>query len=274
MMVLVAVDMEGITGVTNWDQVTPGHAEYARFRRIMTGDVNAAVRGAFDGGFEEVVVTDGHWNGANILVEELDPRAKLNSGTASPYSMMQGIDQGADAVVFIGYHARHGSAMAVLDHTWSSLCVQNLWVNDQIAGEYTINAALAGHFDVPVLLVSGDQTACAQVADLLPGVSTVVVKRASSRFSAECLPPVAVVEMIEQATKASTQHLRRNQAPKPLVLAAPIRIAVEFKASDMADRAATMPGTNRDQLKVSLVAPNMPAAYTQFEAMVELARRS
>ena len=86
MKILIACDMEGITGVVNWDQVTPGHDEYTRFRKIMTQDVNAAVKGAYDGGATEVIVADGHWNGTNILVEELDARARLNASTSSPYS--------------------------------------------------------------------------------------------------------------------------------------------------------------------------------------------
>src|SRR5512135_100601 len=81
MKILISADMEGITGVTTWDQVTPGHAEYSRFRQLMTADVNAAVRGALAAGAEHVTVTDGHWNGSNILVEQLDPRARLNSGS-------------------------------------------------------------------------------------------------------------------------------------------------------------------------------------------------
>src|SRR5512147_772359 len=96
MKILIAADMEGISGVVNWDQVTPGHAEYARFRRIMTGDVNAAARGAFEAGADEVIVADGHWNGSNILIEEFDTRARLNTGSPSPFSMMQGIDESAD----------------------------------------------------------------------------------------------------------------------------------------------------------------------------------
>ena len=123
MKILIATDMEGITGVTTWDQVTPGHAEYARFRKQMTEDVNAAIRGAFDAGAEEVIVADGHWNGSNILVEELDPRARLNTGSPSPFSMMQGIDESVAGVMFIGYHARNGSPNAILDHTWSSRTV-------------------------------------------------------------------------------------------------------------------------------------------------------
>ncbi len=274
MKILIACDMEGITGITNWDQVTPGHVEYGRFRRLMTADVNAAVRGGFDGGADEVVIADGHWHGSNILVEELDPRARLNSGTDAPFSMVEGIDQAVDGVIFIGYHARHGSSQAILDHTWSSSCVQNLWLNGELAGEYTLNAALAGHFGAPVLLASGDQTMCAQVAAFLPGITTVVVKRATSRFSAECLPPVVTGEMIEQGVRAAVQKLKRNAGPAPYLLQAPMKVEVEFKSSDMADRAAALSGTKRRDLRVSLTENDMPDAYRRFEAMVELARRS
>src|SRR5215510_14548140 len=196
MKILIATDMEGITGVTTWDQVTPGHAEYARFRKLMTQDVNAAIRGAMEAGAEEVIVADGHWNGSNILVEELDPRARLNTGSPSPLSMMQGIDESVDAVFFIGYHARNGTPNAILDHTWSSETVANVWINDLLTGEYGLNGAVAGHFGAPVIMVSGDQTACAQMAELLGDVETTVVKQASGRFAAECLSPEATREMI------------------------------------------------------------------------------
>lgn len=274
MKLLIAADMEGVTGVTNWDQVTPGHAEYSRFRRLMTGDVNAAVRGAFDGGADEVIVADGHWYGNNILVEDLDPRARLSAGTTSPFSMMQGIADGVGGAVFVGYHARHGSADAVLDHTWSSGCIQNLWLNEELAGEYTLNAALAGHFGVPILLATGDQTACAQIAELLPSISTVVVKRATGRLSAECLPPVVTAELIEQGTKAVLQRFQRNDSPAPYTPALPIRVTVEFKSSDMADHAAAAQDVSRDDLKISFSASTMPKAYVAFQALVDLARPS
>lgn len=118
MKVLLAADMEGVSGVVHWDQVNPDHAEYARFRKVMTGDVNAAIRGAFEAGADEVIVTDSHWNNRNILVEELDPRARLNTGGPSPFSMVQGVDSGVAAVMFVGYHARVGSQNAILDHMW------------------------------------------------------------------------------------------------------------------------------------------------------------
>ncbi len=102
--------------------------------------------------------------------------------------MIQGVDQDVDGVIFVGYHARAGSQTGILDHTWSSRRVANLWLNDILVGEYGLNAAVAGHFNVPVIMLTGDQTACAQASDLLGNIETAVVKTAISRMAAECLP--------------------------------------------------------------------------------------
>jgi D-amino peptidase len=271
MKILIATDMEGITGVTTWDQVTPGHAEYARFRKQMTEDVNAAIRGAFDAGAQEVVIADGHWNGSNILIEELDPRARLNTGSPSPFSMMEGIDNTINGVMFIGYHARNGSPNAILDHTWSSRTVANVWLNDILTGEYGLNAAVAGHFGVPVIMVSGDQTACAQVTELLGEVEAAVVKRASSRFAAECLSPEVARELICLRAEHAVERLVQGDVPEPFALNSPITVTVEFFTSDMADRATRIPFTKRAGTRVSLTAPEMASAYNGFRAMVMLA---
>jgi D-amino peptidase len=271
MKILIATDMEGITGVTTWDQVTPGHAEYARFRKRMTEDVNAAIRGACDAGTDEVIVADGHWNGSNILIEELDVRARLNTGSPSPFSMMQGIDESVDGVVFIGYHARNGSPNAILDHTWSSKTVANLWLNDILTGEYGLNAAVAGHFGVPVIMVSGDQTACAQVIELLGDVETAVIKQASGRFAAECLAPTVAQEMICVSAERAVERVAEGDIPEPFVVDLPITVTVEFFASDMADRASLIPFTKREGTRVSLTTQEMSSAYRGFRAMVTLA---
>ena len=268
MKILLASDMEGITGVTNWDQVTPGHPEYARFRKLMTGDVNAAIRGAFNGGADEVFVADGHWNGSNILIEDLDPRARLNSGSPAPLGMMQGLDKNVDGVFFIGYHARQGSPEAVLDHTWSNTCVANVWLNDVPAGEYALNAALAGHYNVPVLMISGDQTVCAQASEQIGSLETAIVKQATGHFSADCLPPAVSQKLIEDAAKRAVEKLRRGIEIKPFVLKRPIKVTVELNSSDMADKAMTMPGVARDSLKLSFTADDMPKAYSAFRALV------
>jgi len=271
MKILIAVDMEGITGVTTWDQVTPGHAEYVRFRKLMTQDVNAAIRGAMEAGADEVIVADGHWNGSNILVEELDPRARLNSGSPSPFSMMQGIDESVDGVFFVGYHARNGSPSAVLDHTWSSKTVANIWLNDILTGEYGLNGALAGHFGVPIIMASGDQTACAQIIDLLGDMEIAVVKQATGRFAAECLTPQVSQELIFMTARAAVNRLADGDVPEPFVLDTPVRVTVEFFTSDMADRATRIPFTQRDGTRVSFTAQEMATAYNGFRAMVMLA---
>ena len=271
MKILIATDMEGITGVTTWEQVTPGHVEYARFRKQMTNDVNAAIRGAFDAGADEVIVADGHWNGSNILIEELDPRARLNTGSPSPFSMMQGTDESIDGVMFIGYHARNGSPEAILDHTWSSKTVANVWLNDILTGEYGLNAAVAGHFGMPVIMVSGDQTACAQVTELLGDLETAVVKQASGRFAAECLAPQVTQEIICLAAERAVERLAQGNVPEAVVLDTPITVTVEFFTSDMADRATRIPFTKRAGTRVFLTVQEMASAYNGFRAMVMLA---
>jgi D-amino peptidase len=237
----------------------------------MTQDVNAAVRGAFDGGAEEVIIADGHWNGSNILIEELDSRARLNSGSPSPFSMMQGIDESVDGVMFVGYHARNGSPNAILDHTWSSRTVANVWLNDILTGEYGLNAAVAGHFGVPVIMVSGDQTACVQVTELLGDVETAVVKQASSRFAAECLAPQVTQETICVAAERAVQRLAEGSVPDPFIVDNPVTVTVEFFTSDMVDRATRIPLTKREGTCVSLTAQEMASAYNGFRAMVMLA---
>jgi D-amino peptidase len=272
MKVLVAADMEGISGVVHWDQVDPEHKEYQRFRKLMTADVNAAVRGAFEGGAREVVVSDGHASGRNILIEELDARARLNTGSPSAFAMIQGVDSGPDAALFIGYHARSGTQHAILDHTWSG-SVAKVSLNGQPVGEIGWNAAVCGHFGVPVIMVSGDQNACAEAKALLGPVETAIVKQAKGRMAAECLPPEVAQQEIFEAARRAVQRLRAGEAPPPFHFEAPVRVSVELPQSDMADRAAIFPGAERlEGRRVEFFADDMASAYRGFRAVVALAR--
>jgi D-amino peptidase len=184
--------------------------------------------------------------------------------------MMQGIGKDVDGVFFVGYHARYGSQNAVLDHTWSSVCVTGLWLNDSIAGEYTLNGALAGHYGAPVIMASGDQTACGQMAEQLGALETAVTKQASGRFSAECLAPEVTHKMIRESAARAVSRLMKKDAPKPFVVKAPVKITVQLATSDMADKAMQLPGVTRDGLKLSFVADNMPMAYSVFRVLVTL----
>ncbi len=274
MKLLICMDMEGISGVSRWEHVTPGHAEYERFRRVMTADVNAAIAGAFAAGVDDVVVTDGHWDGQNVLIEELDPRAKLNSGNAAPFSMVQGADAKPDAAFLIGYHARAGAHPAVLDHTWSSVRVADLWINDRVSGESGLNGSVLGHFGVPVLMVSGDQTATAEAAAWMPGIETAVVKQATSRTSADCLAIEAAQKLICEKAETAVRRFLQGQAPQPLQTAAPVKMRVRFNTSAQADGAEVVPGAVRaDGRTVEFESADMVEAYFMFRSVVGLANR-
>ncbi len=272
MKILIAVDMEGISGVVHWEQVVPGQADYGRYRHIMTEDVNAAVRGAFEGGATEVLVTDGHYFGRNLLIEDLDPRARLNAGTA-PLSMVAGVDTGVDGVMFVGYHARIGAPSAILDHTWSDERVANVWLNGRLTGETGLNGAVCGHFNVPVIMLSGDQTVCAEAHEWLGEVETAIVKQAHGRMAAECLPLAEAQQKIRAAATRAVKRLREGQAPAPLRLPSPITVVVDFIQSEMADRAMIFPGVRRGPDRhVEVVAEDMVKAYAAFRTLLALAR--
>jgi D-amino peptidase len=272
MKILIAADMEGISGVVHWDQVTPGTADYTRFRHIMTQDINAAIRGAFEAGAREVIVADGHNNGRNILIEELDPRATLNSGTPSPLSMVQGIDADVDGVCFIGYHARIGTPNAILEHTWSDERVTNLWINDQHFGETGLNAAVCSHFNVPVIMVSGDQAVCDEARELLGDIETAVVKWASGRMAAECFSPQVAQQLIQECTARAVSRLRAGDVPAPIKITSPIHLVVDFVQSEMADKAMLLPGASREGRRVEYSAADMLYIYAAFRTMLALAR--
>lgn len=274
MKILIAADMEGITGVVHWDQVNPDHPEYSRFRKLMTADVNAAIRGAFGGGATSVVVTDGHNNGRNILIEELDSRATLNSGTPSPLSMVNGVDEGVDGVMFVGYHGRMGAANSILDHTWSDERVCGLWINDRAFGEAGLNGAVCGHFDVPIIMACGDQSLCAEVQEFFGNkIEVAQVKRAVSRMAAECLAPAKTTSLIEEVAKRAVINLKSKNSPKPFKVTKPIKMTLEFEQSDMADRAALMPHAKRTiDRRVEYAADDMLTIYLAFRTLLALAR--
>jgi D-amino peptidase len=180
--------------------------------------------------------------------------------------------ESADGVLFIGYHARAGTPMAILDHTWSSRCIRNVWLNDVLMGEYGLNAAVAGHFGVPVLMVSGDQTICAQVVELLgEGVETAVVKQALGRFAAECLAPQVAQSAIREAASRAVTRLDKGKTLAPFLPHNPVRLRVEFSSSDMVDRVMRLPEAKREGVCASISAGSMPAAYALFRGMVALA---
>src|SRR6478672_6538618 len=225
MRVYISVDMEGIAGVVHEDQtdpIEPRHAgDYNRFRRLMTNEANAAITGALDAGATGVVVNDSHWLMRNLLAEELNPVAELLSGGPKLYSMVEGIDGGFDAAMFIGYHARAGTGNAVIDHTYTDR-VYEVRVNGQPFGEAGLNAALAGAFGVPVALVSGDRALAAEVRELLgEQVETVVVKEPLGRYAARAVAPAVARRRIHDGAKRALAH-----SHAPFTVTSPVTFSV------------------------------------------------
>lgn len=271
MKLMIADDMEGITGVVDWSHVSNTHAEYARFRRLMTQDVNAGIQGAFDGGADQVFVSDGHGGGKNVLIEELDSRVRLNSGAPSPYAMVTGVDGGVNALAYIGYHARAGTKKGVLAHTWS-LSVLNLWLNDLLVGEIGLNASLAGHYGIPLIMISSDQAGCDEAAALFKGVETVAVKTGTGSFAAECLPPEVTHGLIREAMARAVKRFKNGDAPAPLSTTYPVTVTVELTQPPMADTVSLLPYITRvDGRKVQFQAPDMPNAHRMFRTVTTLA---
>src|SRR5882757_6541278 len=198
--ILISADMEGATGVTWPADVEPGTEQWQRFRRMFNGDVNACVRGLVDGGADDVLVNEAHDSQRNLLLEELDERARMLTGKHKPLSMMQGIESGVDGagvdgVVFLGYHTGAG-AEGVLSHTYLGNSVTGVWLDGVRASEGRLNAAVAAEHGVPVLLVTGDDKTCADAGDYVPTARQAAVKECVSRYSAICLPPKRTVELI------------------------------------------------------------------------------
>lgn len=245
MRVYISVDMEGVAGVVHEDQTNPIDPrcapEYARFRRLMTAEANAAIQGAVDAGASRILVNDSHWTMRNLLAEELHEAAELLSGGPKPSSMMEGIDGGYDAALCIGYHARAGTRAAILDHTYTDRLI-DVRLNGRSVGELGLNAALAGVFDVPVVLVSGDAALATEAHDLLGDeVATVIVKEAVGRHAARSLAPAVACRRIREA---ATKALKRKGA-KAFTIEAPITLEADFSKTVEADMAELVPGSMR-----------------------------
>jgi D-amino peptidase len=266
MRILLSADMEGATGVTWSADVAPGTEQWQRFRRMFTGDVNACAAGLFDGGASDVLVNEAHSSQRNLLLEELDERARLLTGRHKPLSMMQGIDGGVDGVVFLGYHAGAG-VDGVLSHTYLPNSITGVWLDGVHASEGRLNAALAGEHGVPVLLVTGDDLTCADAAEYAPDAELVAVKECVSRYAAICLPPARAAKQIVEAARTGMAKAGRVE-PR----SGPHRIEIEFDATHLAHAAAVVPTVELVGVRrVGFDAPSMTATMKAFKVVTAIA---
>ncbi|UCE43648.1 MAG: M55 family metallopeptidase [Candidatus Bathyarchaeota archaeon] len=272
MKVFVSADMEGVAGVVHGEHTRRDGKEHERARKLITYEVNAAIEGVFEVGAATVVVNDSHGTMRNIIPEELHEEAELITGTPKPLSMMQGIDSSFDASFLIGYHAKRGSYTGVLEHTYSGRVISDVVISGKSLGETGINAALAGYFQVPVILVTGDRVVTEEARSLLGTVETVSVKEGIGRFSARCLSPAKARTLIKEG---AARAIKRVEDFTPFIINPPINLEVTFIHTGMTEMAELLPGAKRINGRVvSFVSDDYVEAFKSLRAMIILAGTS
>lgn len=240
--VFISVDMEGVVGAVTGDQLGPTGFEYERYRGFMTAEVNAAIEGARAAGAAEILVADSHGNGENLLIEKLPKDVQVVRSWPRPLGMMQGIDASFDAVLFVGYHAGTTSPEGVRAHTFSSANLADVRLNGTSLPEAGFNAAVAGHFNVPVVMISGDEAAVKEAQRHLGPIEGAVVKWAYSFHAARTLAPEAAYELIRD--KARRAVARRAEI-RPFKPKSPPVLELRFKSYRPSEVLAYLPIVER-----------------------------
>jgi D-amino peptidase len=224
--ILIVTDLEGAGGVNDADeQLLPGQRRYLESRRILTGEVNAAVEGAIAARASEVVIWDGHDGSRTLSVDEIDARAKLIQGKPTPanYYLSEKL---YDGIIFIGQHAMAGAKDAVLAHS-QSFSVKRITINGNEVGEIGQVAAIAGYFAIPVIMLAGDQAACSELSALQPRAVTVAVKRLAGTGSTLSLSHTEARRQIEQAARKAVSQAAEYP---PWKIPGPVEMTMEYLA--------------------------------------------
>jgi D-amino peptidase len=270
MKLYCSTDMEGVAGVSGWEQVdarTP-HPDYAIYRRYYTQEVAAAIEGARRAGAGEILVNDSHGPMRNLLFDDLPNDIRVIFGNRKPYSMVQDADASFGGAFFVGYHGAIGDGDAVLCHTYTPSVIYSLHLNGICCSEATINAALLGTHGVPLLMVTGDRTTVEGVQAQMPWVHGVIVKESIGTLSANSMSPVAAQRAIAAGAEAA---ITQAADAKPFVLTSPIEMRVTLTKTEQADYVAIIPGFERiGSREVRFVDPDMRTIFKAFVATFRL----
>ena len=268
MKVFLSTDMEGTAGVVDWEQCVGDGPEAAAGRRLLLAEVNAAIDGALAGGATEIVVNDSHSTMRNLPADALAGGASYISGSHKPLYMMQGLDDSFDAVLLVSYHGSVG-APAGLPHTYNPRAVSEARLGGVVTGEAGINALVAAHYGVPVVLVTGDSCACAETAALIPGIHTAVVKEPVSRLAAHSLHPARACALIREAAQRAVEGAA-SASPPPVGSAT---LEVSVRTTDIAEAASWVRGVTRTGPRdLRFHGENPLAVYRSFCAAILLTR--
>ena len=268
MKAFVSVDLEGMPYI-----VIPGHLSlkgtlYDEARKIATKVTLVVAEELHKNGFDEIVIADSHGPMVNVLVDDLPEYVEIVRGYPRPMSMVSGVD-GCDVAIFLGYHAKFGTAKSSFDHTYSGGSINKLEVNGVVVSEFLLNAYAAGDFNVPVIMVAGEtQLLKDDVKKYGSWVETVALKHSLSRVSARSSSMVKIEKELKKAVSKAVANFKQNKA-KPLVAEKPVKTRVTFLVSHFADVAELLPTVKRiDGLSVEYKAKDMVEAYKMFELLV------
>lgn len=269
MKVFLSSDMEGTAGIVDWAQCIGGGPEAAAGRELLLAEVNAAIEGALLGGATEIVVNDSHSTMRNLPPGELLGDASYISGSHKPMYMMQGLDSSFDAVFFVSYHGSMGVS-AALAHTYNPSAVTEVRLGGVVTGEAGINALVAAHFGVPVVLVTGDRVACEETATLLPGIHRAVVKEVVSRVAAHSLHPRLACALIRETAKGALAGVTSIPAPD---FGPTPTLEVDVRTTDIAEAMTWVRGVDRKAERTVTISGADPlSTFRSFAAAILLSR--
>jgi len=270
MKVFISSDIEGTAGIVDWEQVRGPGAEYELGRQLLTDEVNAAIDGAVQAGASEILVNDSHRTMYNLRPGELHHRASYLSGRHKPLYMMEGLDATFDAVFMVAYHGAIGAERAILSHTYNPAAVWEARLNGVAVGESALNALVALHHRVPVVLITGDEATAEEARVFMPRIETVVVKRSITRFAAESLHPERACELIRAG---AARALARAGGAALAAIELPATLELTFLTSDMAEMAAWLHGVGRTGTRTVAVTDDDPLRlFRTFVTIIALTR--
>ena len=268
MKAFISVDLEGMPYI-----VIPGHLSlkgtlYDEARRIATKVTLTVAEELHKNGFDEVVIADSHGPMVNLLVDDLPEYVEIVRGYPRPLSMVSGVE-GCEVALFLGYHAKFGTAKSTFDHTYSGASINRVEVNGIVVSEFLLNAYVAGESSVPVVMVAGEaQLLEDDVKKYAPWAETVALKCSLSRVSAKSPSMVRIEKELREAVRRTAANFKQGKA-KPLVTKKPVKMRITFLTSHFADIAELLPTVKRiDGLTVEYSADNMSEAYKIFELLV------
>lgn len=242
MKVYISVDMEGISGLVRWPDVTDG-IDYDRGRVFLTEDTNAAIEGAFAAGADEVIVEENHGvqDLCNVRMDLIDPRCRVIRGAGRPgATTMAGLDPSVDVVLLVGHHARAGSRPGIMAHTVDYTRFRSVRLGGRPIGEPDLFALRASELGVPIGLVTGDQVVAEQVRRICPWVEAVIVKEALSNQAADCIPPARARPLITEGARATVTRARAGELRLYTDEAPPFEFEVDMRAPVSGDLATNL----------------------------------